>query len=119
MRLTGIKKQLEKFNKDLNEYYTETGETELYEVDTTVIGETSIIEPFVVREFGYGLRVENGNDVWRLKEHNYEGEWWIEDWEGVDGLKGYLQYYRRMLNKSWRIWRSENPDTELEKEDEE
>lgn len=111
MKLETIKRMVEKFNADLNEYYTTTGETELYEVDTTIIGDTSAITPYEIREFAYGIRVTGNDETFKLRKDSYSWDY--------ESLPNALRYYHRMLKKSWRVWRSENPDAELEKEDEE
>lgn len=111
MKLETIKRMVERFNAELNKYYAETGETELYEIGTTIIGDTSRIEPFEIKEFGYGLRISGNDEVYKLKK-----DAWSWDYNEVPAV---IDYYKRMLKKSWRVWRSENPDAELEKEDEE
>lgn len=45
-----------------------------------------------------------------------EGEIFLSGWEE---LEDNLKYQRRRLNKAWRIFKSENPDAELERDDDE
>lgn len=119
MTIKRLTKELEKFNEELQKYYNETGDTTLPEVDSSIIGDETEVEPYNYKVFGYGLRVQADGWTWKVKECKVEDESWLTDWETSDGLKWDLQEKRRMLKKAWRIWRSENPDAELEKEDEE
>lgn len=119
MTLKRLKKELEKFNAELEQFYAETGERELPEVDTTILGEFVNVEPYKVKEYGYGLRVEADGFTWKVKEIRMDDETWLTDWETCDGLRWDLQENRKRLRKGWRVWRSGNPDAELEKEDEE
>lgn len=45
-----------------------------------------------------------------------EGEIFLSGWEE---LEDDIKYQRRRLNKAWRIFKSENPDAELERDDDE
>ena len=110
MKAKTIINAVNKFNKELNEYYTATGETELYEVDTTIEGETYPVEFITYWEFKDFIRVELDGTTWKIEDE--------DSWE-MDDFLDTLRYYRRRLRKSWRVWKSENPDAELEKEDEE
>lgn len=37
---------------------------------------------------------------------------------GWEELEDDLKYQRRRLNKAWRVFKAENPDAELERDDE-
>ncbi len=110
-------KKIEKFNAELNEYYETTGDDYLYDVGTTIIGSTSYVAPFEITEFED--RVEFFGGLYGDEHTEVYNEYFEETYNYI--IKMFLddiRYYRRMLKKSWRIWKSENPDTELENEDE-
>ena len=45
-----------------------------------------------------------------------DGDIYLIGWEE---LEADLKYQRRRLNKAWRVFKAENPDAELERDDEE
>lgn len=45
-----------------------------------------------------------------------DGDIYLTGWEE---LEDDLKYQHRRLNKAWRIFKAENPDAELERDDEE
>lgn len=96
---------IEKFNKELAEYIKVSGDDELPDIDCTLIGFSPV-------DF-YAI---DGDEVTDCDGNKYD----TTDWCSLEELKEALKYDRRRLSKAWRIWKSENPDWELEhdKEDE-
>lgn len=94
---------IEKFNRELAEYIKVSGDDELPDIDSTCIG----FSPVDYYEI-------NGDEVTDCDGNTYD----TTDWCSLEELKEALKYDRRRLSKAWRIWNSENPDAELEKDDE-
>lgn len=110
--------KVEQFNRDLMTYYNESGDNELPEIESTIIG-CSGLDAAVITRTDNGFTCDL--DGWEYKVEivtDEEGEEYITGWEdGYDALKDTIAYERRRLNKAWRVWRSANPDAELEKDD--
>ena len=110
-----IRRKIEKYNKELAAYVEMTGDNEVPDIDSTVIG-YSPMNPIEIRE---GLNVlEYADDgFWEeISVWKESGEYYLSGEEELDEL---LRYNRRRLRKGIRVWKSENPDAELESEDEE
>lgn len=110
-----IRRKIEKFNNQLAEYIAMTGDNEVPDIDCTVIG-TSPMEPIQMKELKNGLAY--CDDGWweKITVEKECGEYWLS---GEDELDDTLSFYRRRLRKGIRVWKSDNPDKEMEKEDEE
>jgi hypothetical protein len=55
----------------------------------------------------------------KVRATRVDGEVVVTGWtDFYDGVKESLAYDRRRLSKGWRVWKSENPDAELERDDE-
>lgn len=72
------------------------------------------------------IKDEDGNVIGfqaTVDDSDYKVEYVEEDGDiyliGWKGLEDDLKYQRRRLNKAWRIFKSENPDAELERDDDE
>ena len=114
---TIIKKVLQ-FQEELDTYYKETENQEVPEVDSTIIGFGGIIryEVFIHPQLGGGedrfvTRKETDRDS-TLEDTYKIGYYWDEQ-ELIEQIK----YDRRRLKKGWRVWKSENPDAELARDD--
>lgn len=101
-------RRIEKFNADLAAYYKESGEEELPLIESTVVGFTPA-SPYTCQI----LKT-------RVKVTDTDGQTYtVKDEYGLDEVLEALKYDRRRLAKAWRIWKSENPDEELERDEEE
>lgn len=108
-----IRRKIEKYNKELAAYVEMTGDNNVPDIDCTVIG-TSPMEPIKVKELKNGLSYAE-DDWWTDITVEQEcGEYWLS---GEDELDDLLKFNRRRLRKGIRVWKSENPDREMEKED--
>jgi len=103
-----LTRAIDKFNKDLNEYFRVSEENELPDIDTTCIG-FSPAQPYKYQVLKTRVKVTDADG---------QGYTITDEWE-LDEVNEALKYDRRRLNKAWRVWKSENPDAELEKDDEE
>lgn len=116
--LTALRKRIAKFNALLVEYYKETENSEIPEIETTIIGSGSYIEPYQITN-----ETENGFDVvcdgfpYEIRVEYLE-EYEEEYVSGVEDVDEQIKYDKRRINKGLRVWRSENPDKELERDDE-
>lgn len=109
-----IRRKIEKYNADLAEYVEVTGSDEVPDIDCTVIG-TSPMEPIQIKETKDGLAYADENWWEEIRVEKEDGEYWLS---GEDELNDLLRYNRRRLRKGRRVFGSENPDKELEKDDE-
>lgn len=105
-------KMVERFNADLDAYAAVSGEYELPEIDSTIIGYS------VVNKYTYKVS-KNGTAIKVLDCDGIEFDIPVIESVAYDELKEALKYDRRRLSKAWRVWKSENPDSELEKDEEE
>ena len=100
-----------RFNDELNEYYEATDNEKIYDIDTTIIGSGGHIKytlfKTVIRRDEYDGRTVF-KDTFKL-DREFE----------VEELLYQIRYDRKRLRKSWKVWKSENPDVELEREDDE
>lgn len=109
-----IRRKIDKFNKDLKEYVNATESDLVPEIDSTIIGYSSMF-PIKVEETYKGIRyTEDDGAFWKDIEVVCEdAELWLSGEAELDDL---LAYNRRRLRKGWRVWKSDNPDVELEKD---
>lgn len=110
-----IRRKIEKFNNQLAEYIAITGDNEVPDIDCTIIG-TSPMEPIHTKELPNGIAYDDEGWWEKITVEQEAGEYWLSGEYELDDL---LKYNRRRLRKGLRVWRSENPDAEMEKEDEE
>lgn len=103
-------KAIEKFNADLAAYTQASGDSDLPYIDSTVIG-YSHVKPYTYQVYKTRVSVADGDDYIYI----------VKDETDLDEVMEALKYDRRRLNKAWRVFKSENPDWEMEqdKEDEE
>ena len=111
--LSRCRKKIEKFNKALADYVKMTGDNEVPDIECTVIG-TSPMEPIKIKELPNGFAYNNGG-YWELVVViSEDGEYWLA---GEYELDDFLSYNRRRVRKGRRVWKSNNPDRELERDE--
>lgn len=98
-----------KLNEDLNEYYAQTDNSEVLEIGTTIIGMGGIIKYEIFKTLI--KRTETSGSEVFVDRYAIAKEWDMYE------LKGQIQHDRIRLRKSWKVWKSENPDLEMERED--
>ena len=110
-----VERKIERYNKELAAYVEMTGDNDVPDIDCTIIG-TSPMNPIEVKQTEKGIAFAD-DGFWESIEVVYEcGEYYFV---GEDELDDLLKYNRRRLRKGIRVWKSENPDLELEKDEEE
>lgn len=121
-KIETIRKKVIKFNEDLEKYYQTSESRELPTIDCSIIGYEPF-EPYTIEDIDNGIKVDADGFEIEVKIETIEN-WYgepeeiITGWDdSMDGLKESLSYDRRRLNKAWRVWRADNPDAELEKDD--
>lgn len=119
-RIERYVEKVEQFNRDLLACYKETGENQLPDIDSTIIGWSELKAATITRT-EKGFTCELDDCEYKVEIFiDEDGEEYITGWEdGYDSLKETIAYERRRLNKAWRVWRAENPDEEMEKNDDE
>ena len=111
-------KQVEQFNADLAEYVKVTGSNDVPLIDSTVIGYDPL-EPYEIKDRKNGFDVIADGIKMKVRATRVCGEIEVTGWtDFYDGVRESLAYDRRRLSKGWRVWKSENPDAELERDDE-
>lgn len=120
-KLNTLKNKVAKLNNDLKEYFDTCREMSLPNIECTCIGyspmglvDTQDIKDKDGNVFGFRAYVDDLETAVVYVEE--EGEIFLSGWEE---LEDDLKYQRRRLNKAWRIFKSENPDAELERDDDE
>lgn len=120
-KLNTLKNKVAKLNNDLREYFDTCGEMSLPDIERTSIGyspmglvDTQDIKDKDGNVFGFRAYVDDLETAVVYVEE--EGEIFLSGWEE---LEDDIKYQRRRLNKAWRIFKSENPDAELERDDDE
>lgn len=100
-------RRIDKFNADLAEFTKANGSCELPSIDSTLIS-IDPAKPYEYHTTKAGVLIvrDTDNNSYAIE---YEGD--LYDPYGIDTS---LKYDRRRLNKAWRIFKSENPDWELE-----
>ena len=106
-QIKSLTKSIDKFNADLAAYFKASEDESLPYIDCTVIG-YSTAKPYAAKVYKHIIRVTDTDG----EEYTIKNEY------DLDEVKQAIAYDRRRLNKAWRVWRSENPDVELEKDDE-
>lgn len=116
LKLLKCRRKIEKYNKELADYVLMTESNEVPDIDSTVIG-TSPMQSIEIKETKNGFKYSDDGCWWQSISIEFEdGEVWVD---GEDELDDMLRYNRRRIRKGIRVWKSENPDAELEKDDEE
>lgn len=108
MKPETLTKKVQKFQDELLAYYTET-DCEIPDVDSTFIS-TSRID--------YAIEVHKVTRTEADGHSTFNDEWDATKTMDQDDLLEQLAYDRRRLRKGWRVWKSENPDAEMERDDE-
>ena len=97
-------------SSDLEAYFEANGERDLPLIDCTVIG--------YAPAYLYEVKVNKTS----VKVTDCDGmEYTVKTEADLDEVKEAIKYDRRRLAKAWRVFKSDNPDWELERdiEDEE
>lgn len=120
-KLNTRKAKVAKLKNDLRKYFDASGDMSLPDIECTCIG----YSPMGLVET-YDMKDKEGNVI---GFHAYIDSLeytvvYIEDGEDVflagwEELEDDLKYQRRRLNKAWRVFKAENPDAELERDNEE
>ena len=103
------------FSAELQRYFNINGEQELPTIDCTIIGYDPYELP-TIKEIKNGFICNLDGEEYEVVECVEDGEIYIDGWEE---LKEALKYDKRRLIKAWRIYKSENPDLEEERDEEE
>jgi len=108
-----IRRKIDKYNEQLSAYIRETGDDEVPEIDSTVIG-TSPMSPIEYKESRRGIMY--CDDGWwdDITVEEECGEYWVSGEEMLDDL---LKHNRRRLRFGMRVWKSNNPDAVMEEGD--
>ena len=138
-KLNSYKNKILAFNQILEKFYKDSETDYLYITGTSVIGSTIQLKPFKIEDINYGFKVISeykNNDYsskdkgWKKEEfevfivreidEDYEFDSYeIIGWEeglASNDLKNQLKEYTKYLKKSIDVFKSDNPDVELEKE---
>ena len=113
-KLQSLKNKIAKFNQRLQAYFEMVEDETLPDIDSTIVGSYSPMELINVKDIENGfVAIIDGEPV-TVQYVMDEGEMWLI---GDDELEDYLKYENRRINKGIRIWKSENPDYEEERDD--
>ena len=120
-KLNTLKNKVAKLNNDLREYFDTCGEMSLPNIECTCIGyspmglvDTQDIKDEDGNVTGFQATVDDLD--YKVEYVEEDGDIYLIGWEE---LEDDLKYQRRRLNKAWRVFKAENPDAELERDDEE
>ena len=120
-KLNTRKAKVTKLNNDLREYFDISGEMSLPDIECTCIGYSAMgmVEANDIKDkegnvIGFQATVDDLD--YKVEYVEEDGDIYLIGWEE---LEDDLKYQRRRLNKAWRIFKAENPDAELERDDEE
>lgn len=112
-KLQSLKNKVMKFNEKLQAYFDLVEDNTLPDVDTTIIG-YSPMELIQIEDIENGFVATIDGEPVTVQYVMDEGEIWLT---GDDELDDYLKYENRRINKGIRIWKSENPDFEESRDD--
>lgn len=107
--------KVKQYNERLQKYIDTTGDNELPEIDCTCIG-FSVMSPYTWKETENGVIFDCDGYIIRVEQEYEDGDFWLS---GVDDLIEGIKYDDRRIRKAWKVFKSENPDKELEKMDDE
>lgn len=99
----GLIKAIDKFNADFAAYTKASGDSSLPTIDCTLIGYDPA-QPYTYQVLKTRVKVTDADGT----------AYTITDELELDEVKEAIKYDRRRLAKAWRVFRSENPDWELE-----
>ena len=119
MKIKTLVNNIDKFNKMLADAIAEMdGDNEFVEVGTTIVG-FSPIPPIEYKVDGESIHIEfDGEEYTLTYDKDFDScydrsiEFYDEDYL-MDGIREY----KKRIKKSLKVWRSENPDAELENEE--
>lgn len=113
--LARCRRKIERFNEQLADYVKMTGDNNVPDVDCTVIG-TSPMFPILITETTHGFTYNDDGIDFDVTVESECGDFFLS---GEDELDSNLAFNRRRLRKGIHVWRSENPDKELERDEDE
>lgn len=96
-------KAIEKFNADFAAYTKASGDSDLPTIDSTIIGYDPA-QPYTYQVLKTRIKVTDSDGI----------EYTVTNESELDEVKEAIKYDRRRLAKAWRVFKSENPDWELE-----
>lgn len=96
---------------DLNEYYQQTEDSEILEVGSSIVGDSGVIRYKMFKSVIYRTETDRSGI---LEDHYMIGDEWDEA-----ELLDQIAHDRKRLRKSWKVWKSDNPDAEMEKGEDE
>lgn len=111
MKTEQILNKVRAFEADLAKYYEATDGDIVPDIETTIIGGGGIIH-YTIDKY----------DVTRTEKDPHDAKPFIDRWPisdpwSMEECYDQVKYDRRRLRKGWRVFKSENPDLELEKDD--
>lgn len=111
MKTEKIIEKARSFERELRDYYNKTEGCEVPDIETTVIGSGGVIH-YEVRD----------REVVRTEKDSHNKTPFIDSWPisdpwAMEECYDQITYDRRRLRKGWRVWKSENPDAELARDD--
>lgn len=110
-------KQIATFNADLEEYYRVSEDDELPNVDCHIVGYDPY-DPMEVKVLAHGFYAYSEGFKYTVTvKTNKDGDVEVHGWDDDSySLKDELDYQRKRLRKAWRVWHSDHPDKELERD---
>lgn len=115
--IESLKRRITKFNDVLADYYKETENSEVPDIEINVIGSCSYIEPYqITNETSKGFDVVCDGFIYEIRVEYLE-EYDEEYVSGVEDVDEQIKWDKRRIKKGLRVWHSENPDKELEIDD--
>ena len=119
-KLNTLKNKVAKLNNDLREYFDASGDMSLPDIECTCIGYSAIgmVEANDIKDkegnvTGFQATVDDLD--YKVEYVEEDGDIYLIGWEE---LEDDIRYQRRRLDKAWRVFKAENPDAELERDDE-
>lgn len=101
-------KAIEKFNADFAAYTKASGDSDLPIIDCTICGYDPA-QPYTCQVLKTRVKVTDADGI----------EYTVTNEKELDVVKETIKYDRRRLAKAWRVFKSYNPDWELEHDTEE
>ena len=107
-------KQTHKIQEELQKYYQETENSDIPDIETTIIG-GSHINYQITRDDLEGIVIVRTDISGPPMNDRFTDKWFISTpYFYLDDLLEQIKYDRRRIKKGYRVWRSDNPDQEME-----
>lgn len=120
MKLKALINRIDKFNKELADAIKEMeGDNEFVEIGSTIIGEFTPIDPIEYQVNGDSIHINFDDEEYTLTYNDEYDSCYDTDNNYFDDeyLIECIKYAKKRIRKSLKVWRSENPDAELENEE--